>query len=91
VDITYGTDTSNLNGGSTVPWQATLALPSNVEYVNVTAQLQGPDGTISCTTTVRWTQDGRGHTVTQTGTASGNYNIASAEVCSSFDGGFETC
>jgi hypothetical protein len=91
VDITYGTDTSNLSGGSPVPWQATLALPSTVEYADVCAQLQGPDGTITCTTTVTWTQDGRSHSVTQTGTASGDYNIASAEVCSGFSGGFETC
>jgi hypothetical protein len=91
VDITYGTDTSNLSGGGTVPWSATLALPSTVEYANVSAQLQGPDGTITCTTTVTWTQGGRSHSVTQTGTASGDYNIASAQVCSDFSGGFQTC
>jgi hypothetical protein len=45
----------------------------------------------NCTTTVTWTSDGRTQSVTQTGTASGDCNIASAEVCSSFDGGFETC
>jgi hypothetical protein len=51
----------------------------------------GAPGTIRWTTTVTWTQDGQSHSVTQTGSASGKYNIASAEVCSSFDGGFETC
>ena len=90
MDITYGTDTSNLNGASTVPWQATLALPSSVEYADVTAQLQG-DGTVTCTTTVTWSQSGTSQSVTQTGTGSGDYNIASAEICANFDGGFETC
>jgi hypothetical protein len=91
VDITYGSDTDNLNGASNVPWQGSLVLPSSVEYADVSAQLQGPDGTITCTTTVTWTVNGISQSVTQTGTASGNYNIASAEICSDFSGGFETC
>ena len=91
VDITYGTDTSNLSGGNTVPWQATLSLPSNALYANVTAQLQGPDGTITCTNTVSWTEAGVAQSVTQTGTASGDYNIASAQICSDYNGGWQTC
>lgn len=91
VDITYGTDSSNLSGGNAVPWQASLSLPSTALYANVTAQLQGPDGTISCTSTVTWSQDGITQTVNKTGTASGDYNIASAEICSNYEGGWQAC
>jgi len=92
VSITYGTDTSNLNGASTVPWQASLPLPSTAEYANVSAQLQGPDGSIRCTTTVTWSSDGRSHTVSQSGSAAGDYNIASAQVCTDqFNGNYTSC
>jgi hypothetical protein len=89
VDITYGTDTSNYAGGMTVPWSTTITLPSNALYAAVDAQLQGPDGSITCNTTVTWP----GGSVTQTGNAVGDYNIASAEVCSDYplDSGWETC
>jgi hypothetical protein len=90
VDITYGTDSSNLNGASSVPWAANLPLGTNVEYFNVTAQLQG-DGSVTCTTTVVYKQGGSTHTVTKSGSADGGYNIASAEICSSFTGGWEAC
>jgi len=90
VDITYGTDSSNLNGGGTVPWQANLPIPADAQFVTVSAQLQGPDGSISCTTTVTWNQNGA-HTATKTGTAADDYNIASAEVCSGLSSGWEAC
>ena len=91
VDITYGTDQSNLNGGSSVPWQSTIPLPASAQSAEVSAQLQGPDGTITCTTTVTWSSGGSSHTAMQTGTASGNYNIADAQVCSDLNGGFQAC
>ena len=58
VNITYGTDTSNLNGGSSVPWQASVPLPATAQCAEVSAQLQGPDGNITCTTTVTWSSGG---------------------------------
>jgi hypothetical protein len=88
VDITYGSDSSNLTGGTTLPWSASLPLDSQMQYVNVTAQLQG-DGSVSCTTTV----NDNGQTVTKSGTASGGYQIASAEICneSQAGGGWVSC
>ena len=91
VNITYGTNTSNLNGGSSVPWQASVPLPATAQSAEVSAQLQGPDGNITCTTAVTWSSGGSSHTVTQTGTAAGNYNIADAQVCSDLNAGFQTC
>jgi hypothetical protein len=88
VDITSGSDSSNLSGGNTVPWSASIPLDANAVYANVSAQLQGPDGAIACTTTVTW----GGQTATKSGQASGNYNIASAEVCSDIiSGGWNAC
>ena len=86
VDITYGTDSSNYSGASTVPWQATLPFDSNALYYDVTAQLNG-SGSVTCTTTVKWS----GGSVTQTGTAVGDYNILIAEICSNFSGGWQPC
>lgn len=86
VDITYGTDSINDDGNGALPWSASLALPSDAEYADVQAQLSG-SGSVTCTTTVTWD----GHSVTKTGAANGGYNIASAQICSSFDGGWETC
>jgi hypothetical protein len=89
VEITYSTDTSNYSGGSTVPWSATLAVPASALYVAIDAQLQGPDGSITCSLTVTWP----GGSATQSGNAVGNYNIASAEICSDapFDSGWTAC
>lgn len=91
VSITYGTDSSNLNGASSVPWAASIPLDNSAQYYNVSAQLQGPDGSITCTTTVVYKLGGSTHTVTNSGSAQGNYNIASAEICSDDNGGWETC
>lgn len=86
VNITYGPEGTN-DSASSLPFSATQSLTGSAQYVNVTAQLQG-DGQVSCTTTVTY---GTGQTVTQTGNASGGYNIASAEVCSDFTGGWQAC
>lgn len=87
VSITYGADTQNLDGGSSVPWSASLPIPDQAQYEAVNAQLQGPDGSISCMVTV--TQNGQ--STTQTAEASGNYNIAGAQVCSGGDGSWSKC
>jgi len=90
VDITYGTDSSNLNGGD-LPWSAVLTLDPNAQYYYVDAQLQGPDGDITCTVTVVYKKGGVTQTATRTGTAQGDYNIASAEICSDLTGGWTPC
>ena len=43
---------------STLPFSAYLPVTPNIQYFNVSAQLQGPDGNITCTTTVvaEWDQ-----------------------------------
>jgi hypothetical protein len=90
VDITYGTDSSNLNGASQVPWSANLPLGTNVQFFDVSGQLQGA-GSITCTTTVVYKQGGSTHTITKSGSAQGGYNIASAQICTDDNGGWETC
>lgn len=68
-----------------------MSLKSDAQYFNVTAQLQG-SGNVSCKTDVSYTDSsGSQKTVSNSGTAQGGYNIASAEICSSFDGGWESC
>jgi hypothetical protein len=86
VDITYGAEGTN-DSASSLPFTKTVPLDSNAQYYNVTAQLSGA-GQVSCKTVVDW--DG-GSPVTQSGSANGGYNIASAEVCSDFSGGWQTC
>ncbi|HVC39701.1 MAG TPA: hypothetical protein VNH20_07010 [Candidatus Dormibacteraeota bacterium] len=80
VSITYGTDNSNLNGGA-LPWAATLPLDNSgkVLYYDVSAQLQGPDGSIACSISI-------GGKVISSGTAAGNYNICSAQIGQGLDG-----
>jgi hypothetical protein len=85
VDITYGAEGTN-DSGSSLPFTVTVSLDSSAQYYNVTAQLQG-DGQVSCSTVVDWD----GQSVKQSGSAEGGYNIASAEVCSDFSGGWQTC
>ena len=87
VDITYGTSTIHDQAPPTLPFSATLQIPSDSRYAVVNAQLQG-DGSITCTTSVTW---GPGLVVTQTATASGGYNIAGPQVCGGFSGGFRAC
>jgi hypothetical protein len=90
VDITYGPNGSN-HSASKLPFKHTEPLDTTALYYVTTAQLQG-GGSVSCTTVVQ-TDDGDGtaNQVTSSGSADGGYNIASAEVCGSFDGGWDKC
>jgi hypothetical protein len=90
VDITYGAEGSSSDAHH-LPFSHTDPLDATAQYFAVQAQLSG-SGTVTCTTTVDWT-DGSGdaQSVTQTGTANGGYNIASAEVCGDFEGGWQAC
>jgi hypothetical protein len=78
VDITYGSDTDNLQGRG-LPMTKTLTLKDDAMYYDVTAQLQG-GGDIHCSVTV----DGQ----TKTGHAAGGYNICSAQLSDDFLGGW---
>jgi hypothetical protein len=89
VDITYGPSGSNFSATS-LPFNKTVPFDSGAQYYVTTAQLQG-SGSVSCTTTVVWNGAGGGSTAVNTGSASGGYNIASAQVCSSFTGAWEKC
>jgi hypothetical protein len=90
VDITYGPNGSNL-GASSLPFSKTTGYDASAQYYVTTAQLSG-SGQVTCTTTVQTDNgDGTAHVVQNSGTASGGYNIASAQVCSSFTGGWEKC
>lgn len=90
LDITYGPEGSNL-GASSLPFSTTAAYDSGAQYYVTTAQLSG-SGHVTCTTTVQTDNgDGTADVVVNTGSASGGYNIASAQVCSSFTGGWEKC
>jgi hypothetical protein len=93
-DITYGTDSINdsppgsgsLGGGTTVPWSGSLPYGPNQNalYFVVNAQLQG-SGDISCSVSlvmVTHYSNGTKHVSSQvlaTGSASGGYNICTAE------------
>jgi hypothetical protein len=78
VDITYGSDTDNLQGRG-LPMTKTLTLKDDAMYYDVTAQLQG-GGDVHCSVTV----DGK----TKTGHAAGGYNICSAQLSGDFLGGW---
>ena len=82
VDITYGTDNSNLTGGA-LPWTASLPLDNSgaTLHYDVSAQLQGPDGSIACSISI-------GGTVISSGMAIGDYNICSAQIGQNFSGGW---
>lgn len=90
IDITYGADGSN-NSASSLPFTRTSTLESTALYYVVTAQLQG-GGSVSCTTTVTY-DDGSGvaQSVNKSASASGGYNIASAQVCTGFDSSYIAC
>jgi len=69
VDITYGSDGTNLQG-SGLPMTKTMKLKGDALYYQVTAQLKG-GGDIHCSVTVKGkTKEGR---------AQGGYNICSAQ------------
>jgi hypothetical protein len=78
VDITYGSDTDNLQGRG-LPMTKTLTLKDDAMYYSVTAQLQG-GGDVHCSVTV----DGK----TKTGHAAGGYNICSAQLSGGIFGGW---
>lgn len=78
MDITYGSDTDNLQG-SGLPMTKTLTLKDDAMYYDVSAQLSG-GGDIHCSVTV----DGQ----TKKGHAAGGYNICSAQLSSDFLGGW---
>ncbi|MFG2776648.1 hypothetical protein ACGFY7_02165 [Streptomyces prunicolor] len=78
VDITYGSDGTNLQGKG-LPMSKTMTVNSDALYYQVTAQLQG-GGDIHCSITI----DGK----TKSGQAQGGYNICSAQLNSDFSGGF---
>jgi len=85
VDITYGPNGSQHSAHS-LPFTHTDALDASAQYFVTTAQLQG-GGSVSCTTSVQ-TDDllGYAQVVSNSGSADGGYNIASAQVCSGADG-----
>lgn len=89
VNITYGPSGSQ-HSSSHLPFTHTDPLTQGALYYATTAQLQG-GGSVSCTTTVQ-TDDllGYAQSVSNSGSADGGYNIATAEVCSGIDG-WEKC
>lgn len=90
VDITYGPDGSD-HSASHLPFSHTDALSQGAQYYVTTAQLQG-GGNISCSTVIQTDNlDGSANQVRKDASADGGYNIATAEVCSSFDGSWDPC
>jgi hypothetical protein len=87
VSITYGMNSSDRSGGSTLPWAAYLPVTSTAPWFVVTAQVKGTDASIKCSTAV----DVNGTIVTKSGTASGTHNTAKADVCSKSSGGWRPC
>ncbi|WP_051450311.1 hypothetical protein [Actinospica robiniae] len=85
VEITYGGEGTE-DSASRLPFTKTIPLSASEQYYAVQAQLQG-GGKVSCSTTVEY----EGTSAVQKGEASGGYTIASAEVCSDFEGGWESC
>lgn len=89
VDITYGPSGSSF-GATSLPLNKKIPLDRGAQYYNTEAQLSG-SGSVTCTTTVVYNDGGTATTVVNTGSASGGYNIASAQVCATFTGGWEKC
>lgn len=79
VDITYGSDSSNLNGDG-LPFTKTMKVTDDALYYDVTAQLNG-GGHIHCSITI----GGK----TKSGEAKGGYNICSAQLNSGAFGGWD--
>ncbi|MFF3766239.1 MmpS family transport accessory protein [Streptomyces sp. NPDC001922] len=77
-DITYGSDTENLDG-SGLPMTKTLTVKDDALYYQISAQLQG-GGDIRCSVTI----DGK----TKSGRARGGYNICSAQLNGGLLGGW---
>ncbi|WP_432034878.1 hypothetical protein [Streptomyces cucumeris] len=79
VDITYGSDSENLDGHG-LPLTTTLRIKDGSLYYHISAQLMG-GGDVTCSVTI----DGE----TKTGHARGGYNICSAQLNGDFSGGWE--
>lgn len=77
IDITYGSQNANLQGGSTLPWSTTMPIQSTAQYYDVQAQLKGA-GSISCLVRVEG--------VTKRAHASGGYDVCRAEVVNELGG-----
>lgn len=77
IDITYGSQNANLQGGSTLPWSTTMPVQSTAQYYAVQAQLKGA-GSITCSVRVKG--------VTKTSHASGGYDVCRAEVVNELGG-----
>ena len=86
VDVTYGPSGSQYSA-SKLPFSKTVPLDASAQYYVTEAQLSG-SGQVTCTTTI---QRSDGSQVVNTATASGGFNIATAEVCGTFDGGWDKC
>ncbi|GIL28140.1 MmpS family transport accessory protein [Actinocatenispora comari] len=80
VDITYGSDSDNRQGGDSAPWSATLNRDDSgdTQWYSITAQLQG-GGDITCTILVDGKAIASGH-------ASGGYNICQAQIIQGWTG-----
>jgi len=88
VDITFGSDSSNHQGPTVLPWSAQLGLDNSAMYYDISAQLHG-SGNVTCSVTVKWGS----HSVTKKASAYGGYNIADAEICNMTDmgSGWQAC
>lgn len=86
LSITYGPNGSSYSASS-LPFTKTMPLDSSAQYYVTTAQLSG-SGSVTCTTVI---QASDGSQWTNSGTAQGGYNIASAEICGTYSGGWQKC
>lgn len=86
IDITYGPEGSSY-GATSLPFSKTMSLDASAGYFDITAQLSG-SGSVSCTATV---QASDGTRTVASAAAQGGYNLANAEVCSDFSGGWQKC
>ena len=86
IDITYGPEGSNYSA-TQLPFSKTVPLDASAGYYATEAQLSG-SGQVTCTTTVQMND---GSQTVNTASASGDYNIANAEVCSNFEGTWQKC
>lgn len=77
IDITYGSQNANLQGGSKLPWSTTVRIDPAAQFYDVQAQLNGA-GSITCWV---WVEG-----VTKTTHAKGGYDVCRAEVTNDLNG-----
>ncbi|MBO0746207.1 MAG: hypothetical protein J2P43_14400 [Candidatus Dormibacteraeota bacterium] len=77
IDITYGSQNANLQGGSKLPWSTTMPIEGSAQFYAVQAQLNGA-GSITCSVRVKG--------VTKTSHVSGGYDVCRAEVVNELNG-----